>query len=70
MPLRLKKRTLGLGFDAIYWITYKYRICMAAFEFKMSADSLINLAASTSACAEMILLSANLLVLAVIDKSL
>ncbi len=42
----------------------KYLIYIAGLVFNISAASLINLAASTSALAEMILLSANLLSLA------
>lgn len=43
---------------------YKYLICMAALLFSSSAASLISLADSTSALADMILLSASLLSLA------
>lgn len=41
---------------------------MAAFEFSSSAANLINLADSTSAFAEMILLSASLRSLAALDR--
>lgn len=47
---------------------YRYRICMAAFEFSSSAAILISLADSTSAFAEMILLSANLRSLAALES--
>lgn len=66
---RGKKRSLFPSDFAINCRISRYLICIAALEFRISADSFINLAASTSACAEMILLSASLLVLAVIDRS-
>jgi len=47
---------------------YRYLICMAALELSSSAANLINLAASTSAFADMILLSANRFSLAALDK--
>lgn len=47
---------------------YRYLICMADFVFSSSAASLINLADYTSALAEIILLSANLLSLAALDR--
>ena len=46
----------------------RYRICMAAFEFSSSAARRISFAASTSACADMILLSASLFSLAALDS--
>lgn len=46
----------------------KYLICIAVLESKISAASLINLADSTSALAEINLASANLLSLAALDK--
>lgn len=46
----------------------KYLICIAVLESKISAASLINLADSTSAVAEINLASANLLSLAALDK--
>ena len=48
---------------------YKYLICMAALEFKMSAASCISFALFTSAYAEMILALASLSVLEVIERS-
>jgi len=51
-------------------IVSKYLICMAASESKISAASLINFAALTSACALITLLSANLLSLAAADKAM
>lgn len=47
---------------------YKYRICIAALLLSSSAAILISLAASTSARAEIILLSASLLSLAAEDR--
>lgn len=46
----------------------RYLICMAALVLSSSAASLINLADSTSALAEMILLSASLLSFAALDS--
>lgn len=46
----------------------KYLICIAAFVLSSSAAILINLADSTSALAEMILLSANLRSLAALER--
>jgi len=46
----------------------RYRICIAAFEFSYYAASLINLADSTSALAEIILLSAKRRSLAALDN--
>lgn len=47
--------TLVLLFPTVLSVS-KYLICIAAFEFSSSAASLINLADSTSALAEIILL--------------
>lgn len=47
----------------------RYLICIAALELSRSAACLISLADSTSALAEIILLSANLLYLAVLDSA-
>ena len=48
---------------------YKYLICIAAFELRMSAASCISFALFTSASAEMILAFANLSVFEVIERS-
>lgn len=48
---------------------YKYLICMAALELRISAAWCINLALSTSAAADMIFAFDSLSVLEVIDKS-
>lgn len=55
---------------AIMVKTYKYLICMAAFELRISAAWCINFALLTSASAEMILALDSLSVLEVIDRSL
>jgi hypothetical protein len=59
--------TFVLLFDTVFNV-YKYRICIAAFEFSYYAASFISLADYTSALAEIILLSANLLSFAALDK--
>ena len=46
-----KNTTLTLFCDAIPFIAYKYRICIAAFPLNISAVCLINFADSTSAVA-------------------
>ena len=53
-PLRAKKRTLGFGLLAIYWITSRYLICIAALESRSYDAYFIILAAYTSALADII----------------
>lgn len=67
-PFRLRNRTLGLGFWEISWITSRYRICIAAFESRIYEAYFIILAASTSACAEIIVASASLFCFATDDR--
>lgn len=59
--------TLVLLFPTVFNVS-KYLICIAAFEFNYYAACLISFADSTSAFAEIILLSASLLYLAALES--
>ena len=59
-PSSARKTTLTLELVAMFWIAYRYRICIAAFPLRMSAVCLINLALYTSAVALRIFDSASL----------
>ncbi len=61
------KMTLVLLFETVFRVS-KYLICMAAFVFNSSAACLMSFADSTSAFAEMILLSASLLSFAALES--
>lgn len=61
------KITFVLLFDTVFNVS-KYLICIAAFEFSSSAACLISFADSTSALADMILLSARRLSLAALES--
>ena len=59
--------TLVLLFETVFKV-YKYLICIAAFEFSYSAACLISFADSTSAFADIILLSASLRYFAALES--
>ena len=63
-----RNTTLTLGFVAMFWIAYRYLICIAALPLKMSAVCLINLALYTYAVAFRILDYASLFYLATAAK--